>query len=281
MNYEENKIYFAKCKKDTVSKHSKGQIIPCIKKVFQGTGDIVWHTDGPGYDSLGFSWSDFMFKDEFEEPFELKPGMKVKLKSYDDCKGKEKLGFGWRGDFFGFGTTMLVNLCDEVNGTFRGENGFFYSNEWIEEVVELSEENTKSLADVLQEEFLWHPEQGMIEKPSWSFTSDKINWELVCMDLMEEDTPLAFITNNDKHYIIGIWSDVFDWQEIFSKYMINDFLDCHNTHDIFEVSDPEECKKLVKEFTKRYKQAHKNKRRKVLNRTKKLKTTKSFNVFTY
>lgn len=120
------------------------------------------------------------------------------------------------------------------------------------------------------------------EIPTYSFSSDKPNWSLLCADLFEDNIPLAFISSGERHYVAAIWNETFEWDEIFKDY-IKDYYTIveDDIYDIFEVNSPEECKELAREFTQRYREYHKGLRRKACNRSKKLKKAKTWDVYSY
>lgn len=118
--------------------------------------------------------------------------------------------------------------------------------------------------------------------PTYLFSTDSPNWNLLCADLFEDNIPLAFITSGERHYVAGILNPVFGWGNIFDRFFIDYVLPWEELpYDILEVNSPEECKKLVKKFTERYREYHKGLRRKACNRARKLKKTKTWGVYSY
>lgn len=309
--FKENKIYFTKCKKDWnyFNMIKKGEIIPCIKKINHLNttfGPLFWHTNHLNNDFC-FSWGDVDFYNHFEEPFELKPGMKVRLKDIKDCvdsgisivKEMEQ----------NFSAVVTVKTC--VLGGFRitcDSLPYVYKTEWIEEIEEIPEEDNfckkininwdmaiKNLSESLKKDFTFKTFKETAtsnittntkkEEPTWQFRNDKMNYDLICMDLLEENIPLAFVSDGNRHYIFGVWNPVFEWNLIFDEYVIKSFIDGGIfdalAYEVHEVENPEECKKLVEKFTKKFKDHHKNKRNKIMKRSKTLNKTKTFKVFTY
>ena len=194
---------------------------------------------------------------------------KVK-KTFDSDTGEIR-----RGEYLGC-------MKKEDNRWYTSDDNFKYAwgwNDWMDTFDKpFSIFNFTGPLDALSEvidEFL----KPMCSTPAWYFRTDTPNWDLLCADLIQENIPLALISNNDRCYIMGIYNRVFEWDKIFDDYFIQWEEDIEKPYDVFEVFDKESCMALVKEFTERYRNWHKSTRKKAIKRSNKLKNKNTWGVY--